>query len=390
MRAYCSWMPDTRPRVLHAALVPRISQGIATQLLLEKQATRELGITWETALFSPRSDLEPFPEQLNMGPSSLEQVAGASMRRRVLTNLRLRRAFYSWLADVESGFDVILLRYSVHDRMQARFIRHSRAFIGLIHHAFEVEELRTIDGMVGKVRAGLEAGIGSRSIRHADLIVGVTQEIADHEVSRVDDPRKATLVYPNGGSDSATPVVDRRSETPHLLFAASYFSPWQGLDLLLSSLGPCDREFVLHLVGELSARDADVAAGDSRVIMHGSLTPVEMRDLAEVCWIGISSLAIERQGFLTACPLKVRDYLSMGLPAVGNHQEVLPKDFPFYVVRGPRISSILEVADEWRAVSRADVAEYSHPYISKKLIVRSFYDDLSRVWIDGVERGRDA
>ncbi len=375
-------MADTRPRVLHASLVPRISQGIATQLLLEKQAARSLGIPWDTVLFAPRSSLEPFPEPLNVGPVSVSQVDDGSMRRRIMTNVRLRRAFYSWLGDVEPQYDVILLRYSVHDREQARFIRDSRAFVGLVHHAFEVEELRTVDGMFGKMRAGLEARIGPRSIQQADLIVGVTKEIAEHEVSRVNDPRKATLVYPNGGPDTS-PIPDRRSDVPHLLFAASYFSTWQGLDLLLASLSESNRDFVLHLVGEMSTEDAEVARHDSRVVIHGSLTPDQMRVLAETCWVGVSSLAIERQGFTTACPLKVRDYLSMGLPAVGNHFEVFPDDFPFYVRCSPNISEILALADGWRMVTRSEVAEYSHPYISKTLILGSFYDELARTVSSG-------
>lgn len=364
--------------MLHASLVPRISQGIATQLLLEKDAARSLGIPWDTALFAPRSSLEPFPEPLNVGPVSLRQVDDGSMGRRITTNVRLRRAFYSWLADIESQYDVILLRYSVHDRAQARFIQRSRALVGLVHHSFEVDELRTLDGLVGKARAGLEERIGPRSLRDADLIVGVTQEIADHEVARAGDPRKASFVYPNGGSDTDTPVADRRSETPHLLFAASYFSTWQGLDLLLASLNVSDRDFVLHLVGEMSAQDAEVAGRDPRVVIHGPVTPDRMRLLAQTCWVGISSLAIERQGFTTACPLKVRDYLSMGLPAVGNHYEVFPEDFPFYVRRSPNISDILAAADGWRSVTRQEVAEQSHSHISKTLILDSFYDELTR------------
>lgn len=301
------------------------------------------------------------------------------MPDRVVTNIRLRRAFHSWLAARESEFDVILLRYSVHDQGQARFVQRSRAFTGLIHHAFEVEELRGFDGVMGRVRAGLESRIGPGSIRGADVIIGVTDEIAQHEVSRVDGLRKPLLVYPNGGPDTVEPVADGRLATPHLLCASSYFSPWQGVDLLLDSLSACPRDFVLHLAGELSARDSAAAEADARVILHGSLTPAQMRDLAAYCWAGISSLAIERQGFRTACPLKVREYLSMGLPVVGNHDEVLPADFPFYVTGGPGISSILDVADRWRSIPRSVVAEASLPLISKKAIVRGFYEDLTRL-----------
>ena len=353
------------------------------QLLLEKRATRALGIPWETALFAPRSSLEPFPEPINSGPLDLIQANRESMRDRITTNLKLRRAFYSWLADRESQFDVILLRYSVHDRSQVRFLQRSRAFTGLVHHAFEVDELQSLDGATGRLRARLESRIGPASIRNADLIVGVTDEIAQHEVSRINVGNKPVLVFPNGGPDTIAVVADHRSEIPQLLCASSYFSPWQGVDLLLDSLASCTRDFVLHLAGELGSRDAAAAAGDSRVVMHGSMTQAQMRDLAGVCWVGISSMAIERQGFRTACPLKVREYLSMGLPVVGNHDEVLPAHFPFYVTCGPDISSILDVADRWKSVPRILVAESSLPLISKKAIVKGFYADLTRLVREG-------
>jgi len=378
-RAMCSPMVGDSPRVLHASLLPRISQGIASQLLLEKKACRDLGIPWETALFSPRSSLEPFPEPLNVGPPDLVEARGDSVRERLLTSRRLRRAFYAWLADRESDFDVILLRYSVHDRMQSRFIERSPAFVGLVHHSFEVDELRSVDGLVGQVRSRLESRIGAASIRGADVTVGVTDEIALHELARVGNTRKPMLIYPNGGPDTAAPVADRRSGVVHLLCASSYFSPWQGIDLLLAGLHASSREFILHLVGELSPSDALLAASDSRVVVHGPKTPQEMRDIAQTCWAGISSLAIERQGFHTACPLKVREYLSMGLPVVGNHEEVLPRDFPYYVQVMPDISSILEVVDGWRAVSRAEVSELALPLISKKAIVERFYENLTRL-----------
>ena len=367
------------PRVLHASLLPRISQGIASQLLLEKKATRDLGIPWETALFSPRSPLEPFQEPLNVGPPDLAEARGNSVRERLITSLKLRRAFYAWLAERESEFDVILLRYSVHDRLQARFIQRSPAFVGHVHHAFEVDELRGLDGMVGQVRSRLESRIGPTSIRAADLIVGVTDEIAQHEVARIADTYKPTLIYPNGGPDTLAPIADRRSGTVHLLFVASYFSSWQGVDLLLSSLHSSDRDFILHLVGELDAADALLAASDSRVVVHGPKTPQQIMDIAQSCWAGISSLALERHGLRVACPLKVREYLSMGLPVVGNHREVLPGDFPFYAQVEPDITSILDVTDGWGALSRAEVAEYSLQYISKRFIVQDFYERLTRL-----------
>jgi glycosyltransferase involved in cell wall biosynthesis len=368
------------PRVLHASLVPRISQGIAQQLLLEDAAARELGLPWTTALFTPHSDLQPLVAEINRAPSSLTRPTQAGLLARLSASRRMRQAFYAWLAEVAAEFDIILLRYSVHDLAQRRFVAHCPAMVGLVHHSFEVEELRGLDGAIGRVRAMAEGVIGPTTLRNADLIVGVTQEIADHQVARAGRGDRERIIYPNGGLDSAAPVADERGGTPELLFIASEFSPWQGLDLLLASLPRLNRPFTLHLVGDVSAPDAREAGGDARVVLHGQLASEQIRGIATRCWLGISSLAIQRQGFRIACPLKVREYLAMGLPVVGGHGEVLPDDFAYYRRIRADIAEVLNAADHWRDLSRAQVADASVPLISKRSLVSSTFAELSHLW----------
>jgi hypothetical protein len=168
--------------------------------------------------------------------------------------------------------------------------------------------------------------------------------------------------------------------TPELLFMASEFSPWQGVDLLLDGLPRQRRPFTLHLVGDLATSDARTAAGDARVIVHGQLATEQIRAIAARCWLGISTLATDRKGFQVACPLKVREYLTMGLPVVGGHGEVLPDDFPYYRRVPADLTPVLDAAHQWRNLSRAQVADASIPLISKRTQVAATYDELSRLW----------
>ncbi|HBE98352.1 MAG TPA: hypothetical protein DDW68_14385 [Verrucomicrobiales bacterium] len=257
-----------------------------------------------------------------------------------------------------------------------------QGMVGLVHHSCEVPELLGLDGLVGRARGAAEAVVGRRTVREADVLLAVTSEIAEYELARVSPLPIPTLIYPNGGSDTPNPVIDRRGEVPELLFVASHFSPWQGLDLLLESLSSCDQNIVLHLVGSMNESDARRAESDSRIVVHGVADQEAIRRIAEPCWAGISSLATDRQGLRVACPLKVREYFSMGLPAVGSHLEELPLDFPFYARTPAHIGSIVERAREWRSISRSDVASFAMSVVSKKRILQETYNELMDLWLD--------
>jgi len=207
--------------------------------------------------------------------------------------------------------------------------------------------------------------------------VGVANEIAEYEANRAGDGRRADFVYPNGSGWDLRPAADTRSAVPHLLFMASGNAPWHGVDLLLDSLRETDQDFRLHLVGSMDKVTIERARKDNRVQLHGSLIMKDVHALMGQCVAGLSSFGLARNGMRQACPLKVRDYLAVGLPVIGGHEEVFPNDFPFYAKTEPNFSQILEITQRFAGVSRQEVARTAIPLISKKEILRKFYNQLS-------------
>lgn len=375
---------QSRPRVLHASLLSWVSQGVAQQLRLEDSAARSLGLPWQTLAYSPRPPDDGSISGIHVSPSWQSRLPSQADRSVVTDYVRLRRSFYAWLRTVEANFDIILLRYCVHDPFQARYIHRTNAFVGLIHHTFEVAELHGIGGVMGLSRASAERILGPRSLRGAKVLVGVTPDIADYESARSRRFGKATLIYPNGGPETPQPVEDLRESRTELIFVASEFSAWQGLDLLLASLQTSQDNFRLHLVGEVDARDLVLAERDERVRVHGLVGHHEIRRLASRCHAGISSLATMRQGLEMACPLKVREYLALGLPVVGAHSEVLPPEFPYYKRVSPTIHEILREVRNWDSPSRTLVSASAYPLISKATLLASLYEGLASLWNTGM------
>lgn len=364
-------------KILHSAFMLRPPLGVITQMRWEQEAAHENHLDWTTRLFCPAAGLAA--SEILVPAKSVSNATGASLPRRVLNWISLRREYYQWLQTQAAHYDVVLLRYSVCDPFLALYARKlSRPFY-TVNHTLEVAELRNADATLsGSLRAAFEQVLGTVTLKQASGIVGVTDEILHYEQKRIAHVPKTGYVYPNGihYPKSVPESEDLRTAVPELLFVASHFAPWHGLDLLLDSLQGCNAPFVLHLVGTLNPKDQTKALSDSRVKMHGLLGNAQINELSKKCWLGLSSFALDRKNMSTACTLKVREYLLNGLPVYSGHNDVFAAGFPFYRNGPPNVNDILDYAHFIRGSTRADVATQARPFISKSLLVLGLYNWL--------------
>lgn len=362
-------------RVLHAALLMSDEPGIRRQMSWEQQAADELGLPWTSWPYESIRHVDV--PRLDASPSPVDRLR--ALARRARASVPARRAFYEELVGLSSGYDLVLLRHSRHDPFRKSAAARLDARLASIHHTLEVPEIRAQGGMAGLVRAGLEGVLGPRALRASDAVVGVTREIADYERHRAHTSMPA-LVYPNGclvtDADREAASVDARTDVPELLFVASTFAPWHGLDLLLGSLPSTSRQFVLHLVGRLAPADLRRAEADARVRLHGLLSADDLRAIARRCRVGLSSFGLARQRMTEACPLKVREYLSHGLPVYAGHHDVFPPDATFFRQGAPDLEQILDFAEAKRGTAPATTLEEAEPFIDKRHLLRRFYGDL--------------
>ena len=362
-------------RVLHSSAIPAVSPGILDQLVFESRASRQLQVPWDTALVVAdgvyvNGDISSALEISASGGSSR-----SSLGERVLRTRQVNHSLYGWLHDVQSSYDLILLRYRVHDPRLGRFALESRVPLITVHHTLEVQELMT-EGIVGRTRASAEQLIGSVNLTRVAAIMGVTDEIVRYERARSRSASLKGFVYPNGTHGDFVAVNDSRGERVELVFMASHFAPWHGLDVLLKSMSENQDDFVIHLVGTLSDKQIQLARLDDRVVVHGSLDTSGIRQIASRCWLAISSLALDRKGMSEACPLKVREYLAIGLPVFGSYKETIPSSFPYYIQGNSNISEILAVARKFQFTRRTDVSVAARPHINKADILKSTYAQL--------------
>lgn len=367
-------------KVLHSTFILNSVPGILNQMRWEHLAAREKGLDWDTKLFCADARLPP--NEITMQARSVTDHASGKTYRRALNWLKLRREYYEWLGNQAAHYDVILLRHSRSDPMQDAFIKKLQLPVFSIHHDLEIYELRSSDQLpANSIRANLEQFFGKKTLRSVRGIIGVTDEILRYERSRIRDQTKLGYVYPNGVFYSETTekhVVDERGSVPEILFVASHFVNWHGLDLLFDSTEKSGSKFILHLVGRLNSADRSRALHDSRIKMHGVLSSSDVDEISQKCWLGLSSFALHRKNMKQACTLKVREYLMNGLPVYAGYQDVFPDDFDFYRKGPPEIENILDYAGSIRNSTRLDVAQQAKPFISKAALLSDLYDWLKK------------
>ena len=353
-------------KILHSALMKHASSGILNQMTWEQEAAKQLNLDWDVILYVQKY-------KKNVPSNIIKQWNGLSS----LEWVKFRQDYYKWLLAQSEIYDVLVLRHSLSDPFQAAFLKKINKPAYLVHHTLEVQEILSYRGIKSKAKSIVEKYFGKLSLDNAQGIITVTDEIFNYENLRVKNKFKNKIIYPNGIVYDGKKNDDKRqNEIPELIFIASHFSSWHGLDLLLDELKITSEKFILHIVGNLNYIDEQKAMQDQRIVLHGHLSHNEMQELMSKMWLGLSSFALFRQNMKEACTLKVREYLKNGLPVYSGYKDVFPESFPYYKVGEPNFKAILNYARKMRHKTKEEISNSSRKYIDKEILLKNIYFSL--------------
>ncbi len=358
-------------KILHSALMKNFASGIVNQMYDEYISAKDIGVVdFDVKIFSPYQTVSPKFENL----FNFYNISNNTSK--LLSWIEFRKAYYSWLKEKESEIDIYILRYSAYDFLQYYFIKNSKKPVYLIHHTKELDELRSL-GVKGHFLSIIDEFFGNKSIRASAGIIGVTEEIIEYEKNRINCSDKRSFLYPNGIKIKNYNLKDRRNNIPQFLFVASFFYDWHGLDLLIKAVKDSDQEIVIHVVGKVNDSDYLNMQSDKRFHYHGLLSHDEILNIAEQCWLGIGSLALYRKNMDQACTLKVREYLSMGLPTYSGYSDIFPDTFEFYKFGSVDVEKMISYSAETRSINKKEVVEKAIPYIAKDKIFFRLMNEIN-------------
>lgn len=364
-------------KILHFNIFKTIPKGVLNQLRDEQEVVElERGhFQWDIKVFSQDQAKYRFQE-------TVVSTRQWGVCKAIANYISLRKTAYGWLRDNSGDYDAILLRYRSGDILEYLSTKGFGKYF-TVHHTMEVPEAKSRKFPFGVLEAGLDSYLGPRIISNAVGIIGMTPEIINYELSRLRSPKPA-YCHPNGVDLRHYKVIpDLRKGVPKLLLVASIPAPWHGVDLLIDELSRADEKFELHLVGNFSKhfeKQYEKEREDSRIIYHGFRENDYIEALAAKCDVGLSCFALFRKNMREACPLKVRQYLAMGLPVYSGHIDSgLPADFPYYCNGGLNASALFDFVRLSRSFSREEVRASSSNHIDKKIQINRLVE-----WIDSV------
>lgn len=148
---------------------------------------------------------------------------------------------------------------------------------------------------------------------------------------------------PNGINISDFPKTIYCGEKDKLnIVSVSGFYLHHGFDRLILGLVRYYRNFMsgkikiyLHMVGEGPEKhkleQICLVKGISEyVIFYGKMSGKPLDNLFNSCNMACGSLALHREGFVTASPLKTKEYLARGIPFIYAYKEIgLPENYPY-------------------------------------------------------------
>jgi glycosyltransferase involved in cell wall biosynthesis len=203
-----------------------------------------------------------------------------------------------------------------------------------------------------------------RTLRHAAGFVAMTHELA----GPVEKYGRPVAVIANGIElDDFASLPASADGPPRLVFMGAPLSSWHGVDNLVA-LARARPGVQVELVGT----DPDPAFPPN-VNAHGFLPRRSYEAVHARCDAGVGTLGLYRKEMSEACPLKVREYLAMGLPAVIGYRDTdFPRPVPFILEIPNREGNAAECADaivafceKWRG-RRVERSHIRHLDVSLK------------------------
>lgn len=176
-------------------------------------------------------------------------------------------------------------------------------------------------------------------MRKARAFVFVTSELSKSESFKGFKARHRVVT--NGVDLDAYPILPAATGSePRLVFVGTAGQPWHGVDKLLK-FAPLRPDWQFDIVG----MDSDIMDPDAAVppnlVFHGALDRAGVVEKLAAADVGIGTLALHRKAMDEACPLKVREYLAMGLPVLYGYEDPDADGLSPYTLRIPNTETNL-------------------------------------------------
>jgi hypothetical protein len=131
--------------------------------------------------------------------------------------------------------------------------------------------------------------------------------------------RAVHRVVTNGVDLASYPALSAvEGPAPRLAFVGTAGQPWHGVDKLvaLAARRPAWRFDIVGMDAAAALTGPVPGPAPANIVWHGALERAQVVEVLAMADVGVGTLALHRKSMNEACPLKVREYLAVGLPVL--------------------------------------------------------------------------
>lgn len=254
-------------------------------------------------------------------------------KNRILSFLQIyykQKSYYKFLNEEiqKRDAELIIKRYEYEDYNTLQLLKKSKVKFLFEVNTDQLEQIISNWSYKGLFKSPTwqsyyvfqEKNIGPKILTKAAGVITVTGELK----ARVDQKtqrRAKSFVVSNGIESDKYELVHSADSKFDLsmLMILGVDSDWNGLDVIINEIERSKSLNVqLIVVGNVKAQSTD-----TRIKFLGLKSQDEIGGIINDYEInvGVGTLALQRKGITEASPLKVREYLSRGLPVIYNYED---------------------------------------------------------------------
>lgn len=349
------------------------SFGITKKVVHKVQTLNRIGCTTKGLFFYDSDDIN-VPNESNVDFIKVKGLNTLFQSKPDKGYLELYQSINAHVAS--SDFDFILFRYPLSNRHLSQFLTIYGSKTVLEHNSKEEEELEMYirnftwrdkfyllrKGLIKSLRKARydlrnEYNFKQQVLKKALAGIVVTDEIGQYETHLSGNSYK-TITISNGTDVDKLPLKTQAKfdgSILKLIMVNSSPTQWHGVDKVFAGFKKNKNKLPIHLniVGQIMPamqQEIKAAGITDYITLHGYKNGDELDQLFNEAHIGIGTLALHRLNLAQGCVLKVREYMSRGIPFVIGYDDVdIKKDHPInnYCLRIPANESALNLDDLW-------------------------------------------
>ena len=220
-----------------------------------------------------------------------------------------------------------------------------------------------------------------RYYKKIDGVVYVTNELMQINEFKIKDHVPRISISNGINLQEFQTLPKQQNQVPALFFMGHPNQPWHGVSELVE-FARVNQNIEVHIVGE------SVQISLPNLYSYGRVTRKDIFSIASKCTAGVGSLNLSKIELNEASPLKVREYLALGLPVILRYQDPDLKSTDGFVLQLPSDERTLlhfsieiqEFLDSWKG------KRVSHEFIKsldvsvkEKARLKYFQEVLSKI-----------